>query len=79
MVFFSVAFTVLIWAVGLGVAASIVVFVPLTIYVIPYELWVGNEQQMGRQKDKRKEKAFQAVKNATKLYGAWIRHQKPVL
>lgn len=79
MVFFTVAFTVLVWALGLGFAIAIVIFVPLFIYVIPYSLWVGNEQTMGRQKDKKKEPFMRSVRNATKLYGAWIHHRKPSL
>lgn len=79
MVFFSVVFHVLIFALCAGVVISILVFLPLTLYVIPYSLWVGREQTMGRQKDKQKERPFQAAKNATKLYSAWIHRQKPTL
>jgi hypothetical protein len=79
MVFFTVVFQVLVFALCAGVVVSILVFVPLSLYIIPYALWVGNEQTMGRQMDKKKQTPFQAAKNATKLYGAWIRRQKPTL
>ena len=71
MVFFTVAFTVLMWAL------AIVVYVPTFFYTIPYCLWIGRENTMGRQKDKKKEPYWRSVRNATRLYGAWIRHQKP--
>ena len=79
MVFFTVMFHVLIWALCIGVVVSIIVFVPLGIYAIPYCLWVGRENTMGRQTDKKKEKFTQTIRNATKLYGAWIHHKKPSL
>ena len=77
MVFISVILHVLIFALCVGAAISVIVFVPVCLYIIPYALWVGRENTMGRQKDKDKEKLFQAVKNATKLYKAWISRRKP--
>lgn len=79
MVFFAVALHVLIFALCAGVVVSILIFVPLGIYAIPYCLWVGNENGAGRQLDKKKEKFTQTIKNATKLYSAWIHKRKPTL
>lgn len=79
MVFFIFMIKVLIFALCAGAAISVLVYVPLMLYVIPYALWVGNENTMGRQKDKKKEKIFSAAKNATKLYKSWIMRQKPTI
>lgn len=79
MVFFVVAIKILVFALCLGAALAVLIFVPLAIYVIPYALWVGNENTSGRQKDKKNESVFRSAKNATKLYKAWITHQKPTL
>lgn len=67
------------FAAGIGIAISLLIFIPLFLYVIPYELWVGNEQLKGKQKDKKVESPFRATRNATKLYSAWLRRQKPNL
>lgn len=79
MIFFTFMFKVLVFGLCLGAAVSVLVFVPLFIYTIPYALWVGRENTMGRQKDKKKEKIFSAAKNATKLYKSWITRQKPTI
>lgn len=77
MVIFWVMIKVLIAALCIGAAVSVIVFVPLCIYAIPYSLWVGRENTMGRHKDKTKESVLQTAKNATKLYKAWLTRQKP--
>lgn len=79
MVIFWVMIKVLVFSLCFGAAVSVIVFVPLFIYGIPYCLWVGHENLAGRQKDKKNEKFFTTVKNATKLYKAWIARQKPTL
>ncbi len=77
MVIFIVMLKVLVFALCFGAAVSVLILVPLMIYSIPYALWVGKENCVGRQKDKKDEKFFSTVKNATKLYKAWITRQKP--
>lgn len=77
MIIFIVMLKVLIFALCLGAALAVLIFVPLFIYGIPYCLWVGHENCVGRQKDKKGESFFSTVKNATKLYKAWITRQKP--
>ncbi|MBU5312218.1 hypothetical protein KQI38_09280 [Tissierella carlieri] len=71
------AFKIIIFALCAGVVISILVFVPLTLYVIPYCLWIGHQQTMGKHKDKKKEGAFKTVKHATILYKSWITRKKP--
>lgn len=63
----------------LGLALSIVIFVPLTIYSIPYILWVGNQNTRGKYKElcQKDEGVFKCAKRATKLYKAWITHKEP--
>ena len=79
MVIFVVMLKVLVFALCAGAAISVLILVPLGIYNIPYALWVGRENTMGRQKDKLKkgESIFYTAKCATKLYKAWITRQKP--
>jgi len=79
MTLIIVMLKVLIFALCAGAAISVLVYVPLMVYTIPYALWVGHQNTMGRQKDKDKENIFRAARNATKLYKAWITGQKPIL
>ncbi|WP_411676864.1 hypothetical protein [Caproicibacter sp.] len=83
MVFFAAFFHVLIFALCVGavvaVALSVLIFIPLTVYNIPYILWLGNEQTMGRYKEKNVKKIFKTTKDATRVYSAWLHHRKPVL
>jgi len=72
MTLIIVMLKVLIFALCAGAAISVLVYVPLMVYTIPYALWVGHQNTMGRQKDKDKENIFRAARNATKLYKAWI-------
>lgn len=68
---------VLIFGLCLGAGLAVIVYVPLTIYVIPYSLWVGFQNNVGKHKDKRKEKLSRTVRNATILYKSWILHREP--
>lgn len=60
-----------------GVVLAILIYVPLMIYAIPYCLWVGFQNQVGKHKDKRNEKIWHTVRNATKLYISWITRKEP--
>lgn len=71
------AFKIFVFAICAGAVISVLVLVPLFIYGIPYILWVGNENTKGKQLDKKKEGFWRTVKNATHLYGCWIRRKKP--
>lgn len=77
MVFILTIFKIVIFTLCLGVALSVLVYVPLFIYVIPYALWVGFQNQVGKHKDKKDESVFRSAKNATKLYSAWICRREP--
>lgn len=67
----------LIVALCIGICVSTIVFIPLMIYVIPYGLWVGFQNNKGLHKDKSKQSIFIAAKNASKLYLAWILGKEP--
>lgn len=69
---FYVAFQVLCFALFLGVAVSIAVYVPCCILVIPYSLWLGVQNNKGKYKDLKDAGFWRHVKNAFKLYGSWI-------
>ncbi len=79
MVFISAILHVLVFALCAGAVISVVVLVPLGIYVIPYALWIGFEQQKGKHKDKlqKGQSIFRIAKDATKLYKAWITRREP--
>ena len=79
MIFFSVIINVLVFALCAGAVISILVFVPLFTYTIPYILWVGHQNTKGRHKDKSQngESIFRNAKFATKLYKAWILRKTP--
>jgi len=53
MIIFWVMLKVLVFALCLGAGLAVLIFVPLTIYAIPYCLWVGGQNCIGKQKDKK--------------------------
>jgi len=67
----------IVFALCAGVVISFIVFVPLTIYVAPYCLWVGHQHTLGRHKDKMKEGVLKTAKHATILYKSWILRKEP--
>lgn len=77
MVFFSIALKILVFGICAGVALSILILVPAAIYVIPYWFWTIDQNSKGRHKDKKKEKLSRSVRNATRLYAAWISRREP--
>lgn len=77
MVGITYAINLLVFILCAGVVVSIVVLVPLAVYTIPYDLWVGSQNTRGKHKDKRKEPFFRSVRNATRLYIAWITRREP--
>ena len=77
MAFFTTAFTVLIAGLGIGFAVSLVIFVPLSVYIIPYCLWVGFQNNKGQYSALKGGNCFHMARNATRLYAAWISHRAP--
>lgn len=65
-------FYILCFALTVGIVVSIIIVVPLTIYVIPYALWHGVQLTKGKYKDQKEAGFFKTVKYATKLYSSWI-------
>lgn len=78
MAFFTTAFHILILALAVGFLISIVVFVPLTVYIIPFCLWVGFQNNRGKYKELKEGSVFRMAANATVLYSSWIFHKTPV-
>lgn len=78
MVLIMVMFHVLVAALCIGAIVSVVVFVPLTLYTIPYALWIGTQNLKGKHLDKKKESAFRAARNATRLYKAKLTGHEPI-
>lgn len=69
---------VLVFALCAGAVISVLVFVPLFLYTIPYALWIGAQNTKGKQLDKKKEPIFRAARNATKLYKAKLTGHEPI-
>jgi len=69
---------VLVFSLCAGAAISVLIVVPLMIYVIPYSLWVGSQNVIGKQRDKKGEQFFRSVKNATRLYKAKLSGKEPI-
>ena len=67
----------LLFGVIAGIGITILVSIPLVIYATPYLLWVGFQNNVGKQKDKKNEGLLSSVKNATRLYKCWIKRQQP--
>ncbi|PWM25633.1 MAG: hypothetical protein DBX48_06355 [Limosilactobacillus fermentum] len=78
MTLILVMLKVLVFALCVGAIVSVIVCVPLALYGIPYCLWVGRQNTMGKHLDKKKESVFRTAKNATKFYKAWITRQEPI-
>lgn len=77
MTLIFVMIKVLVFALCLGAIVSVLVLVPLFLYALPYDLWIGSQNTRGKQLDKKKEGIFRAARNATKLYKAWITRREP--
>lgn len=77
MAFFTTVFYVLIAALGIGIAVSIIIFVPLTIYIIPFCLWTGFQNTKGKYKELAQGNCFHMARNATCLYKSWILRKAP--
>lgn len=79
MTMIIVMFKVIVFALCVGAIISLLVYIPLTLYVIPYALWIGFQNNKGKQLDKKKESIFRSAKNASKLYKAWVLRKEPTL
>ncbi len=77
MVAIFFAFKILIFALCLGAVLAVIIFIPLTIYVIPYCLWIGGKNCIGKYLETKNESPFRSVRNATRLYKAWITRTEP--
>lgn len=84
MIFFTVVFWVLVVGISLGFGIVIAIYVPLFIYSLPYVVWLGFKQHIGKYKDVDKgyegnnnKLFFHTVKCATRVYKSWITHKEP--
>jgi len=78
MIIFEVMIGVLVFSLCAGAIISALIFIPLTIYTIPYLLWVGSQNCIGKQKDKKDESPFRSARNATILYKAKLTGHEPI-
>lgn len=79
MLFIKAALFILTFAVALGLIVAVPLFIILTVYQIPYALWIGSQNVKGEQLDKKTEPLQSSLKNATKLYKCWIFGKSPTL
>lgn len=77
MAFFVTVFHILVLTLAVGFSVSIVIFVPLTLYIVPFCLWTGFQNNRGRHKDLRTGNVFRMARNATALYKSWIFRKAP--
>lgn len=75
---FVVMFRILVFALAMGFLVSIITFVPLTVYIIPFCLWVGFQNNKGQHKELKGGSVFHMARNASILYRSWIFHKTPV-
>ncbi len=74
------ALTVICVSLMLGIVISFLYFVPLTLYSIPYILWLGSQNNKGMYRNiSVQESTWHNVKNATKVYLSFITGRKPQL
>lgn len=79
MAFFSGYIGTIIFALCVGAGVAVAIFVPLTIYVTPFCLWLGFKQQNGRYKAVKLNKVTITARNATRVYKSWVSKKPPVL
>lgn len=75
---FTTMLTVLTASLAAGFIVSFLVFVPLSIYIIPYCLWLGFQNNKGHYRHLKHSNFFHYVRNATRLYGSWLCRKAPV-
>lgn len=76
----ELALTVICVSLILGIVISFLYFVPLTLYSIPYILWLGFQNTKGMYRNiSVQESTWNNVKNATKVYLSFITGRKPQL
>lgn len=78
MGFFTTTYYILIFSLAIGFLFSIVIFVPIAIYIIPFCLWVGHQNCIGKYRELREGGVFRTIRHATALYISWILHRTPV-
>ena len=62
----------------LGVSLCFIVFVPLIIYLAPYDIWLGTSKAKRLYPKLQDNKSlWLSVKRATKLYKSWIIRKEP--
>lgn len=71
------AFKIFLIAICAGAVISVLIFVPLAIYIIPYALWVGHQNTKGLLLERKKDGFWKIVKHASITYRSWIRREKP--
>ena len=69
----NLAFTIL----SFSFAFALLVFIPITIYVIPYCIWCGTLKGKRLMQNFEKQNTFKYIKNATILYSSWILKKEP--
>lgn len=69
------ALKVAMFAFCIGAILSFIILVPLFIYTIPYSWWAGGKEFL--YPETKEKNFFHVVRNATRLYKAWITHTEP--
>lgn len=69
---------IIVFGLCLGAIISVFVFVPITLYLLPYLGWLGVQQSKGYYTDRiiTHDGYRVSIKNATRLYKHWITGQE---
>lgn len=71
------AFNLLFTVLSFSFAFAICIFIPLTIYLIPFSFWCGTFKGKKYNQDLKKQSIFKTIKNASILYSSWILKKEP--
>lgn len=70
----------MIWPLYLGAGLGFLfalLLVPLVIYCIPYQIWIGYKNTQGKYLNKKDSSFIKDIPDATKVYISWITRKEP--
>lgn len=62
---------------AVGVLFALPTAILIIIYVYPYAIWMASQNDRGKHLNQKNAGVWKLIKNATKLYKAWILHREP--
>lgn len=67
-------FSIVLFAIGIGFAVAAIIYIPIIIYIAPYEMWIGYQNSIGKYLDAAGSGApiRRHLQDATKVYRHWF-------